>query len=585
MSSSITLTLFSTPTCRHCITLKQTLSSLNLSYTLLDLEQYPEKRGALASLGAPVSVPQLFVHNTLVPHGSSGFHALLESLSEDGSAPTADALPSALLAALLGSQSAADKAVQTTSLSPLLLLPITIPTSPSPSFSLTTSSKIAALISSVTSVPLPPPFPPTLSLSLSDVYLRLDSAGPRALFPASALVLAVRASLASTLIPFLPPSGPEADEAVSALCREVLCRGLVLLSGVQEESDKHPPPVYSIPEFKPSSSSAVLLLTLASSVPRGVQNYVLNDNILRPPPQVPPPTIPTELCHPLLDYLRRELSCLKRDFADDAVGGRVDYVAMDGGGGDGGEGGPRRRAVDFEIAASLLARVELAGMKDEPGLFKSFCINLYNIMVQHSMKRFGIPLSSYSRYRYFDVVSYRFRDAGLLSLTDVESGILRGNRPAPYHLSPPFPPPSSSSLGVPTLPLDCRVHFALNCGAVSCPPVSFYGPGPAQLDAELDESTRAFLGGGAKVVRRGEGAAVITLSTIMYWYKRDFGETHEEILAFVERYAGDETRVALKEARERGERVVVKYEAYCWDTDAKRIKTFVYDGGWKCVVV
>ena len=76
------------------------------------------------------------------------------------------------------------------------------------------------------------------------------------------------------------------------------------------------------------------------------------------------------------------------------------------------------------------------------------------------------------------------------TLDDVEHGLLRGNRPHPYRLFPQFArrdDPRAAD-GVPAAEVDCRVHFALNCGAKSCPPVDVYTE--RGLDAEL-EAARA----------------------------------------------------------------------------------------------
>ena len=40
--------------------------------------------------------------------------------------------------------------------------------------------------------------------------------------------------------------------------------------------------------------------------------------------------------------------------------------------------------------------------------------------------------------------------------------------------------------------MDPRVHFALNCGAKSCPPVRVFSPPPA-LDKELKAAATAFV--------------------------------------------------------------------------------------------
>ena len=55
------------------------------------------------------------------------------------------------------------------------------------------------------------------------------------------------------------------------------------------------------------------------------------------------------------------------------------------------------------------------------------------------------------------------------SLNALEHGVLRGNVPGPYTWSAPFR--SGDPRAGAVLPLDVRIHFALNCGATSCPAV------------------------------------------------------------------------------------------------------------------
>jgi len=43
-------------------------------------------------------------------------------------------------------------------------------------------------------------------------------------------------------------------------------------------------------------------------------------------------------------------------------------------------------------------------------------------------------------------------------------------------------------------PLDPRIHFALVCGAKSCPPIRVYTP--ASLEAGLEAAAQAFCSGG-----------------------------------------------------------------------------------------
>ncbi len=67
---------------------------------------------------------------------------------------------------------------------------------------------------------------------------------------------------------------------------------------------------------------------------------------------------------------------------------------------------------------------------------------------------------------------------------------------------------------------DPRIHFAINCAALSCPPLYNEAYRPGNVDRLLDERTRAFI--------RHEGYNFISpnrleLSKIFEWYGSDFG--------------------------------------------------------------
>jgi hypothetical protein len=122
----------------------------------------------------------------------------------------------------------------------------------------------------------------------------------------------------------------------------------------------------------------------------------------------------------------------------------------------------------------------------------------------------------------------RYGVAGrVLSLHDIEHGILRGNRPPPFGFAPPFLPWDPRRAWA--LPLDPRVHFALNCGAASCPPIRFYEP--AKLGEQLDLATRGFL---VAETSLDEGRKLAHVSKILQWYRADFGDPR----AFLGRYLG-----------------------------------------------
>lgn len=66
--------------------------------------------------------------------------------------------------------------------------------------------------------------------------------------------------------------------------------------------------------------------------------------------------------------------------------------------------------------------------------------------------------------------------------------------------------------------LDYRIHFALNCGAKSCPPIAFYEP--AKINRQLALATRVYLKNNVVVDSK---AATVTVPKILQWFKADFG--------------------------------------------------------------
>ena len=65
---------------------------------------------------------------------------------------------------------------------------------------------------------------------------------------------------------------------------------------------------------------------------------------------------------------------------------------------------------------------------------------------------------------------YAYNVGGLLfTLDEIEHGVLRCNKGHPKDEKPMFSDEARKSLSLSFL--DPRIHFALNCGATSCPPI------------------------------------------------------------------------------------------------------------------
>ncbi len=77
---------------------------------------------------------------------------------------------------------------------------------------------------------------------------------------------------------------------------------------------------------------------------------------------------------------------------------------------------------------------------------------------------------------------------------------------------------------------DPRIHFALNCGALSCPPLLNEAYDPARLDAQLTSRTKAFI---ADQFQNQTAATTVRLSQLFVWYKDDF---KPDVISFLNNY-------------------------------------------------
>jgi hypothetical protein len=122
-------------------------------------------------------------------------------------------------------------------------------------------------------------------------------------------------------------------------------------------------------------------------------------------------------------------------------------------------------------------------------------------------------------------------DGALLSLDQIEHEILR----------PRFKDP--------------RVHFAINCAALSCPPLRPEAYVGERLDLQLDDAARAFINNPDRNYLKLD---TLYLSRIFDWFGEDFGK---DLPRFVSRYAEGnlKERLAAREGKLR-----VEFLDYDW---------------------
>lgn len=177
-------------------------------------------------------------------------------------------------------------------------------------------------------------------------------------------------------------------------------------------------------------------------------------------------------------------------------------------------------ATFLDLAGSLcsLSVTEQLGPSSSLSERKAFWINLYNCLVLHSTIVLGAPTDANERGRYFSGESGAAYDVGGLTfcLDDIEHGVLRANSPTVGGKTLFTADDPRLSCVLPEL--DPRLHFALNCGARSCPPIKVYTT--ARLEEGLDLASRAFL---EADLSPDVEASKLVCTKLLDWYGPDFG--------------------------------------------------------------
>lgn len=147
----------------------------------------------------------------------------------------------------------------------------------------------------------------------------------------------------------------------------------------------------------------------------------------------------------------------------------------------------------------------------------AFWINLYNVLIIDAIIHYQIEKTVQEVKGFFARAAYII-DGQRFSADDIEHGILRANA---GHIAIPGPQfgrhDKRRQFILPSL--DPRLHFALVCGAQSCPPVGVYHPD--RLEAQLHLAAHNFINSSEVTVDLS--AYTVQLSRIFQWYAPDFG--------------------------------------------------------------
>ena len=93
---------------------------------------------------------------------------------------------------------------------------------------------------------------------------------------------------------------------------------------------------------------------------------------------------------------------------------------------------------------------------------------------------------------------------------------------------------------------DPRIHFAVNCAAISCPPLVSEAYNGSLLDRQLDQRVAEFMADSTHFsVSVAGGRPVVRANKVLDWFKEDFGG-EAGVLSFLAGYAKGATREALE---------------------------------------
>lgn len=165
--------------------------------------------------------------------------------------------------------------------------------------------------------------------------------------------------------------------------------------------------------------------------------------------------------------------------------------------------------LEAELAGLDIQRL-VTGLNNDDAV-KTFWINMYNAWFQILAGREKMTRPGIFTKKVIPIAGKLF------SLDNIEHDILRKYR---WKYSMGYFPrffPGKLLKQLAVSKIDHRIHFALNCGAKSCPPIAFYSY--EKLDQQLDLAGRNFLKSETEI---NDEKKMILTSKILSWFKGDF---------------------------------------------------------------
>jgi hypothetical protein len=172
----------------------------------------------------------------------------------------------------------------------------------------------------------------------------------------------------------------------------------------------------------------------------------------------------------------------------------------------------KKSTNDFEAVIASTAMEQLVNGLNNDNAIKTFWLNMYNAWYQILAQRERLKNPKIFTKKAILIAGHTF------SLDDIEHGILRRYRwkYSKGYFASFFPEKLIKQLAVSQI--DYRIHFALNCGAKSCPPIAFYKY--STIEQQLDVATKTFLNA---EIEFDDSQKELQVTKIMDWFIADFG--------------------------------------------------------------
>ena len=187
-------------------------------------------------------------------------------------------------------------------------------------------------------------------------------------------------------------------------------------------------------------------------------------------------------------------------------------------------------------------------------------LNLYNALVIHGHIAIGDPTTPAERGQFFTKTAYKVGDE-VWSLDVIEHVFLRCNKPKAFAANPLLDSTDKRTKHALVLPVDYRIHFALNCGAKSCPPIRFYSA--EKLDDQLTMACKGFFRDDTNILVSHQDRKV-KLTKLLEWYGSDFAPNQRDMLQAVATFLEGDKRAQLDSVLSEKESFIVEFFVYDW---------------------